>query len=39
MIVSVCKPRPNRMLNAKEAFCHIGGAWTVTSMTGNDERM
>jgi len=26
MIVSVCKPRPNRMLNAKEAFCHIGGA-------------
>jgi hypothetical protein len=21
------------------ASCHIGGAWTVTSMTGNDPRM
>jgi hypothetical protein len=26
-------------LSLRSQPCHIGGAWTVTSMTGNDPRM
>ena len=26
-------------LSLRSRPCHIGGAWTVTSMTGNDPRM